>query len=141
MLFQKGGQTRGYLNINDTLQCVELAVQNPCACGELRIINQFTETFSVNTIAAHVQKAGKKFGMDVQIENLPNPRKEKEEHYYNPKHSSLLGLGLKPIYLNEEVMGNMIKKVHTRGMSSVASVPAMVPRVGLCLGFGINAGS
>ena len=110
-IYGKGGQTRGYLNINDTLQCVELAVQNPCACGELRIINQFTETFSVNTIAAHVQKAGKKFGMDVQIENLPNPRKEKEEHYYNPKHSSLLGLGLKPIYLNEEVMGNMIKKV------------------------------
>ena len=53
-----GGQTRGYLNLNDTLQCIELAADNPPQPGELRIMNQFTETFSVNELAERVVEAG-----------------------------------------------------------------------------------
>ena len=110
-VFGKGGQTRGYLNINDTLQCVELAMNTPVERGQLRILNQFTETFSVNQLAEIVQRVGKQMGLDVKVQNIPNPRKEMEEHYYNPAHSGLLELGLKPHYLTDEVVASMLSEV------------------------------
>ncbi len=110
-VYGKGGQVRGYLNLRDTLQCVELAMNTPPACGELRILNQFTETFSVNELAARVQSAGKLMGLNVQIKSVENPRKEAEDHYYNPVHSGLLELGLKPHYMTEEVLAEMLEKV------------------------------
>ena len=78
-VYGKGGQTRGYLNIKDTLDCVRLSLENPASNGELRIFNQFTETFSVNELAGKVQSAGKQLGIDVEIKNIENPRKELEE--------------------------------------------------------------
>lgn len=105
-----GGQTRGYLNLNDTLQCVGLALQNPVQKGDLRILNQFTEQFSVNELADKVQKVGNGMGLDVQVKSIQNPRKELEEHYYNPKHSGLLDLGLKPHYMTDEVIAGMLEK-------------------------------
>lgn len=110
-IYGKGGQTRGYLDIRDTLQCVRLSLENPANKGELRIYNQFVETFSVNQLADRVQQAGKLVGLDVKIKNLKNPRKEKEEHYYNPKHTGLLELGLKPHHMNEDMLVEMLKKV------------------------------
>lgn len=110
-VFGKGGQTRGYLNINDTLQCVELAMSNPVEKGQLRILNQFTETFSVNQLAEIVQRVGNGMGLDVKVQSIPNPRKEMEEHYYNPAHSGLLELGLKPHYLTDEVVASMLSEV------------------------------
>jgi UDP-sulfoquinovose synthase len=89
-VYGKGGQTRGYLNLNDTLQCVSLAVEKPASPGELRVLNQFTEPFSVNEIAERVRTVGNRMGLDVRVEPVPNPRKEKEEHYYNPVHRGLL---------------------------------------------------
>lgn len=110
-VYGKGGQVRGYLNLRDTLQCVELAMLHPPAQGELRILNQFTETFSVNQLAECVQAAGKELGLNVQIQSLDNPRKELEEHYYNPAHSGLLALGLKPHYLTREVLIQMLHQI------------------------------
>ena len=110
-MYGRGGQTRGYLNIKDTLSCVRLSLENPAEHGELRVFNQFTETFSVNELADKVQAAGNSFGMDVQIKNIENPRKELEEHYYNPQHTGLLELGLEPNYLTDDVMVNMMEKV------------------------------
>lgn len=110
-VYGEGGQVRGYLNIRDTLQCVELAMRNPAEKGELRILNQFTETFSVNDLAERVQSAGDSMGLDVEIEQIPNPRQEPEEHYYNPDNTGLLELGLKPNYLTEEVLVNMLEDV------------------------------
>lgn len=110
-VYGRGGQTRGYLNIKDTLSCVRLSLENPAEHGELRVFNQFTETFSVNELADKVQAAGNSFGMDVQIKNIENPRKELEEHYYNPQHTGLLELGLEPNYLTDDVMVNMMEKV------------------------------
>ena len=110
-VYGRGGQTRGYLNIRDTLQCMMLAARNPAARGELKIYNQLTETFSVNEIADRVQRAGKQLGLDVQITHIDNPRKEMEEHYYNPTHTGLLELGLKPNFLTDESLGEIIKKV------------------------------
>jgi UDP-sulfoquinovose synthase len=110
-VYGKGGQTRGYLNLRDTLQCVELAANSPAAKGELRILNQFTETFSVNELAERVRIAGDLAGLKVEIKSIPNPRKEKEEHYYNPAHSGLHDLGLKPHLLSNDVLQGMLETI------------------------------
>jgi UDP-sulfoquinovose synthase len=110
-VYGKGGQTRGYLDIRDTLQCVKLSLENAAQKGELRIFNQFVETFSVNQLAELVQKTGRRFDLDVKVKSLPNPRKEAEDHYYNPVHTGLLDLGLKPHYLTEDVLGEMMETV------------------------------
>lgn len=110
-VYGKGGQTRGYLNIKDTLQCVRLALENPPGRGQLQIFNQFVETFSVNELAERVQRVGKMLGMSVQIRSLENPRKEAEEHYYNPAHTGLFELGLEPHLLSEEVLAQMLETV------------------------------
>ncbi len=110
-VYGKGGQTRGYLNIKDTLNCVRLSLEKPAKPGELRIFNQFVETFSVNELAERVQRAGKQFGLSVEIKPIENPRKEAEEHYYNPVHTGLLELGLKPHYLTDDVLAKMLEIV------------------------------
>jgi UDP-sulfoquinovose synthase len=110
-VYGKGGQTRGYLNIKDTLNCVCLSLENPSRKGELRIFNQFTETFSVNELAEKVKAVGQIVGLKVEIESLENPRKEKEEHYYNPKHTGLLDLGLQPHFLTDQVLAEMAEYV------------------------------
>lgn len=110
-VYGKGGQTRGYLNINDTLQCVHMSEKKPAQKGELRIFNQIMETFSVNQLADKVQTVGKKLGYDVTVQNLENPRKEAEEHYYNPTYQGLVEIGVKPHYLTDEVMTGMMRVV------------------------------
>jgi UDP-sulfoquinovose synthase len=106
-----GGQTRGSLNILDTLACVELAVLNAPDEGEYRVFNQFTEKFSLNELADLVAAAGREYGLDVVVEHLDNPRVEAEEHYYNAKHSALLDLGLKPHYLSETLIESMFARI------------------------------
>ncbi|MDD4271699.1 MAG: NAD-dependent epimerase/dehydratase family protein [Patescibacteria group bacterium] len=109
--YGSGGQKRGYLNIIDTLQCVELAVLNPADKGEFRVFNQFTEVFSVNKLADIVKSCGEKIGLQVKIMNIPNPRKEAEDHYYNPVHTKLLDLGLEPNKLSDVLINSMLKKI------------------------------
>ncbi|WP_428542890.1 hypothetical protein [Profundibacter sp.] len=106
-----GGQTRGYLNLRDTLQCVRLAAENPADEGELKIFNQLTETFTVNELADKVKKVGDGMGLNVQIKSIPNPRKELEEHYYNPVHSGLIEMGLEPHYMTDDVVASMLKRI------------------------------
>jgi UDP-sulfoquinovose synthase len=110
-VYGKGGQTRGYLNIVDTMRCVELAVTNPADPGEMRVFNQFTEQFSVLELAQHVQKAGAEVGIDVRVEAIDNPRFELEEHYYNAAHTKLLDLGLKPHLLSETLIESMFAEL------------------------------
>jgi UDP-sulfoquinovose synthase len=110
-VYGKGGQTRGYINIKDTLNCIRLALETPANKGELRIFNQFTETFSVNELAERVKHAGNELGLNVKIQHTENPRKEAEDHYYNPKHTGLLDLGLKPHYLNDKTLEQMMQFV------------------------------
>lgn len=110
-VYGKGGQKRGFLNILDTLQCVDLAMNNPAAKRELKIMNQFTETFTVNGLADLIKNAAKGLGIDVKIKSIPNPRQELEEHYYNPKHTGLLDLGLKPHFLDEARAAEMMEQV------------------------------
>jgi UDP-sulfoquinovose synthase len=110
-VYGKGGQTRGYLNIRDTIQCVALAAGSPADPGELRIFNQFTELFSVAELAERVKVAGEHLGWQVEIAHRANPRKELEEHYYNPRHSKLVELGLQPRLLNEELIDTMLLRI------------------------------
>lgn len=110
-IYGRGGQTRGYLNLRDTMQCVYLSAVQPAKKGELRIFNQVTETFSVNELAEKVQGVGNTLGCDVKINHIENPRKEKEEHYYNPKYTGLMELGLKPHYLNDTVLKDIFEVV------------------------------
>ena len=107
-VYGKGGQTRGFLDIRDTVRCIELACLNPAAPGECRVYNQFTEQFSVLELARMVQAAGKKLGMKVEIDHMPTPRVEAEEHYYNAKHSKLLDLGLEPHYLSDSLLDSLM---------------------------------
>ena len=107
-VYGKGGQTRAFLDIRDTLQCVELAALNPADKGEFRVFNQFTEQFSVLELAERVQRVASDMGMDVKIAHLENPRVEKEEHYYNAVHTKLMDLGLKPHLLSDELIRDLI---------------------------------
>ena len=110
-IYGEGGQTRGFLNIRDTLQCVELAVANPADAGDFRVFNQFTEQFSVGQLAELVKAAAAEVELEVEIEHLPNPRVEMEEHYYNAVHTKLMDLGLEPALLGDELVRSMLKQI------------------------------
>jgi UDP-sulfoquinovose synthase len=110
-VYGKGGQTRGFLDIRDTLQCVELAAMNPAEFGEFRVFNQFTEQFSVQELAEKVAEGARKLGWHPIIENITNPRFEAEEHYYNAKHTRLLDLGLKPHFLSQTLIDGLLDTV------------------------------
>jgi len=107
-VYGKGGQTRGFLDIRDTVRCIEIACLNPAAKGECRVYNQFTEQFSVLDLAKKVQVAGKHLGLDVKIDHLPDPRVEAEQHYYNAKHSKLIDLGLQPHLLSDSLLDSLV---------------------------------
>jgi len=110
-VYGTGGQTRGYLNLKDTLQCVELAMNNPVEKGDMRILNQFTEQFSVNELADRIQRVGNGMGLNVGVKSIDNPRKEAEDHYYNAMHSGLLDIGLVPHYMTDDVLAEMLEQV------------------------------
>jgi UDP-sulfoquinovose synthase len=110
-VYGKGEQNRGFLNIRDTLQCVELAIVNPARRGEYRVFNQFTETFSVNQLADLVVGQGQKMGVKSEVNHTENPRVELEEHHYSPVHAKLLNFGLQPHYLSDVLLQSMLKRI------------------------------
>ncbi len=107
-VYGKGGQTRGFLDIRDTVRCVELAIANPAEAGKFRVFNQFTELFSIGDLALMVQKAGNTLGLKVEIDHLENPRIELEEHYFNAKNTNLLDLGLQPHFLSDSLIDSLL---------------------------------
>ena len=122
-VYGKGGQTRGYLNIKDTMQCLYIAAQHPAKAGELKIFNQIMETFSVEQLAERVARVGQQLGYATHIDHVSNPRKEKEEHYYNPTYQGLLELGVQPHYLTDEALSSMFRIVaQHRGNIKVSSI-------------------
>jgi UDP-sulfoquinovose synthase len=103
-VYGKGNQTRGMLNIRDTLRCIELAVLNPANAGEYRVFNQFTESFSINQMADMVVAA---LGGEHEIQHLTDPRVELEDHYYNAAHTKLVDLGLVPHLLDAKTIRDL----------------------------------
>ncbi|MGA9287232.1 MAG: NAD-dependent epimerase/dehydratase family protein [Anaerobacillus sp.] len=101
-VYGSGKQTRAFLNIKDTIRCVEIAAENPADKGEFRVFNQFTEEFSVLELAEKVQRVAEAKGLNVSIDHIDNPRVEKEEHYYHAVNTSLIDLGLEPSLLTDE---------------------------------------
>jgi len=110
-VYGEGGQTRGFLDIRDTLQCVRISIENPAAAGEFRVFNQFTEQFSVLQLAELVRDARAAHGLDTTITHLTNPRVEQESHYYNAKHQRLIDLGLEPHLLRSTLIDSVIETV------------------------------
>jgi nucleoside-diphosphate-sugar epimerase len=109
--YGKGGQTRGYLALRDSMQCFTLAIENPPDEKEYRVFNQFDETYAVNELAENVAKVAKEFGLEGKIWNIPNPRLEAEEHYYKPDMRHLPDLGFKPTNTLEEELRITIPKL------------------------------
>jgi UDP-sulfoquinovose synthase len=107
--FGRGHQRRGFLPLRDSMQCLTIAIENPPEEGEYRVFNQFEEVYNVTELALKVQKVGNEFNLNVEVKNLENPRKEMEEHYYNPDHKHLLDLGYRPTHDVEQEMRIMIK--------------------------------
>ena len=126
-VYGAGQQTRGFLNIRDTLNCVELAVANPAKRGDFRVFNQFTEQFSVLQLAEKVKGAAEHLGYTVEIDHVDNPRVEKEEHYYNAIHTKLLDLGLEPTLLGEELVESMLHAIE-RYKANVVATASIDPR-------------
>ncbi|PZR77622.1 MAG: NAD-dependent dehydratase, partial [Candidatus Aeolococcus gillhamiae] len=101
----------GFLDIRDTVACVELACLNPPDAAEFRVFNQFTEQFSILDLANRVHDARAAHGLKTEIVHQPNPRVELEGHYYNAKHQHLLDLGLHPHALAETLIEDVIHTV------------------------------
>jgi len=110
-VYGKGNQTRGYLDIRDTVECVRLACESPVEPGEMRVMNQFTEDFSAIGLAERVREAAAGMKLDVKIDHIDNPRIEKEDHYYKAENKKLLDLGLEPHLLGPETIQSMIEYV------------------------------
>jgi UDP-sulfoquinovose synthase len=125
-VYGKGGQTRGFLNIVDTLQCIELTAANAPAAGEYRVFNQFTEVFNVADLAEKVRHAAGELGIEVQVDHVANPRLELEEHYYNPAHTKLLELGLEPTLLSETLIESMLETIRRYERGVIMEVIAPV---------------
>ncbi|MCI4320484.1 MAG: NAD-dependent epimerase/dehydratase family protein [Thermoplasmata archaeon] len=88
-----GGQTRGFIALEDSMQSLRLAVEHPPAAGEYRVWNQFDAAYSVNELAELTKKVAEEFDLHPTIEHPPDPRVEAEQHYYQPIHDNLLALG------------------------------------------------
>ncbi len=126
-LYGKGTQKRGFLNIRDTLRCVELALLNTPQAGEFRVFNQFTEIFSLRELAEIVKRQGEKLGLNVEIQCLENPRVEAEEHYFNPRHQKLIDLGLAPHLLSDVLIDSMLHRIRENAGRIRAEI--ILPRV------------
>ena len=103
-----GGQTRGLIDIRDTAECIRIACENPAGAGEFRVFNQMTQSLSIEQIAKTVAAA---YPGAVEVEYLENPRVEAEDHYYNPVHTSLEKLGLKPHLLSDTLIESLFAVV------------------------------
>jgi len=126
-VYGKGGQTRGFLDIRDTVRCIEIACLNPAQPGECRVFNQFTEQFSVIEIAQMVKSAASKMGLQAEIAYLPDPRVEAEEHYYNAKNSKLIDLGLQPHLLSDSLLDSLMNiAVRYRDRIDASLIPPQV---------------
>jgi len=108
-VYGEGGQTRGFIDIRDTVRCIEIAAQNPPREGEMRVYNQFTEQFSVRELAERVHAVARASGLDTTITQIANPRVELGHHFYQAKHTRLLDLGLEPHLLADETISALLE--------------------------------
>ncbi len=123
-VYGTGGQTRGMIDIRDTVRCVQLACENPADRGEFRVFNQITEWMSVKQIAETIKAASPE---DVHIDYLPNPRVELADHYYNVTHTKLIELGLQPHLLSDTLIESLFEV--TKRYAHRVRAEALLPTV------------
>lgn len=111
-IYGKGGQTRGFLALEDSIQCISLLLDNTPETGEYRVVNQFDAQYQVSELAERVKRIGDKKGFQVQVERIENPRVEKEEHYYKADHQKLKDLGFKPTRHIDDQISVMLDDLH-----------------------------
>lgn len=126
-IYGSGRQVRGFLNIIDTLQCIELAAAHPPSPGEFEVANQFTETFSILDLATRVAEAAHCLGLETSVQHLASPRTELDEHHYNPAHHHFARLGLAEHRLTRDVLVEMIETV--RAHSDRIDLSCIHPRI------------
>ncbi|MFN2489868.1 MAG: NAD-dependent epimerase/dehydratase family protein [Actinomycetota bacterium] len=127
--FGRGHQRRGFLPLRDSMQCLTLALENPPAEGEYRVVNQFQEVYDVTELAHMVQGVAGKMGLEVEVRNLTNPRVEKEEHYYNPDHDNLAALGYRPTQDVEGEIAVMLEDLIPQRARIEARAQVLIPDV------------
>lgn len=108
-VYGSGGQTRGFIQIRDTVRCIELALLHPADRGQCRVFNQFTQQFSILDLASHVAEVAKELQLSVEVTHVANPRVEREEHYYKAAHTKLVDLGLTPHLLDDTLLRELIQ--------------------------------
>jgi UDP-sulfoquinovose synthase len=91
--YGKGGQSRGFIALEDSIQSLRLAIENPPPRGDYRVLNQFDAAYTVNELALMVREMANQLGFHAEISHPPDPRVEAEEHYYQPIHDRLRLLG------------------------------------------------
>jgi UDP-sulfoquinovose synthase len=128
-LYGQGGQTRGFLPLRDSMQCLTLAVENPPEAGEYRVFNQFEECYSVTELAGKVQEAGRDVGIDVAIHHYDNPRKEMERHYMNPDRNHLIRLGYQPTHDVVAEIRIMLRDLQPHRERIRAAQSALIPDI------------
>ena len=112
-IYGAGGQTRGFLALVDSIQCISILLDKPAEENEYRVVNQFDEQYNVAELAKKIQTAGNKKNLNVQIQKFENPRLEKENHYYKADHNILKELGFKPTRLIDDEIDMMLDDLIT----------------------------
>ena len=107
--YGKGEQVRSFLALEDSLQSLRLAIENPPKAGEYRVFNQFDAAYSVNQLAEIVRAEAESRGLKPVVEHPPNPRTEAEQHYYHPVHEHLPALGYRRTRHLEEVVKELFR--------------------------------
>ena len=110
-IYGSGSQQRGLLPLQDSINCLILAIENPPSKGEYRTFNQFENVYSITELANRVREAASLLGLTVDINHLDNPRKESESHYYNPTHQRLFDLGYKPTENTQGEITTLIRRL------------------------------
>jgi len=108
-VYGQGMQTRGFLALEDSVQCISLLLNKPPENENYRVVNQFDEQYNVTELAEKVKTVGDKMGLNVEIKSIENPRKEKESHHYNADHQKLKDLGFKPTRQIDEEIAMMLE--------------------------------
>lgn len=127
--FGRGHQKRGFLPLRDSMQCLTIAIENPPSSGEYRVFNQFEEVYDITELAMKVKTVGEDLGLDVEVRNVENPRKESEEHHYNPDHQHLLDLGYLPTHDMEAELRIMLRDLIGNRDRIEAKRDVLIPKI------------
>jgi UDP-sulfoquinovose synthase len=127
--YGKGDQIRGFLALEDSMQSLRLAVENPPQGPEYRVFNQFDAAYSVNQLAEIVRAEAERRGLHPVVEHPANPRMESEQHYYNPIHEHLPALGYQRTRHLEDVIREIFDDLTRFRRRLVARQHVVMPAV------------